>query len=137
LTILQASAIPFRLRDGVWELCLITSTRSGAWGFPKGVIDSGETAEETALKEAHEEAGLSGTIVSRSLGRYRYDKWGAELDVDVFLMAVETCDKEWHEMDLRQRRWVALDDLHQFDLRRPPPKLLQLALGAICQRNKL
>ena len=134
MTISQASAIPFRRRGDVWELCLITSTRSGAWGFPKGVIDPGETPEETALKEAFEEAGLGGAIVSRSVGRYRYEKWGDALEVDVFLMAVETCDTEWHEMDIRQRRWVAINDIEQFDIRRPPPKILQTALRLIGER---
>jgi phosphohistidine phosphatase len=131
VTISQASAIPFRRHGDAWEVCLITSTRSGAWGFPKGVIDPGETPEQTALKEAYEEAGLGGEIVSRAVGRYRYEKWGDQLDVDVFLMAVASCDSEWHEMELRQRRWVALADLEQFDIRRPPPKILQTALRLI------
>lgn len=134
MTISQASAIPFRRQGDAWEVCLITSTRSGAWGFPKGVIEPGETPEETALKEAFEEAGLGGAIVSRSLGRYRYEKWGDALDVDVFLMAVETCELQWHEMDIRQRRWVALVDIDQFDIRRPPPKILQTALRLIGER---
>lgn len=113
---------------------MITSLRSGTWGFPKGMIDPGETPEETALKEAYEEAGLGGAIVGRSLGRYRYEKWGDTLDVEVFLMAVDTCDATWHEMDLRQRRWVALGDIEQFDIRRPPPKLLQTAVRLIGER---
>ena len=136
MTILQASAIPFRCREGIFELCLITSTRSGAWGFPKGVIDPGETAEETALKEAHEEAGLSGTIVSASLGRYRYEKWDTLLDVDVFLMAVETCDAQWSEMHVRKRRWVAMGEIEKFDVKRPPPRLLQDALSMIAKPQR-
>ena len=135
MIILQASAIPFRRSDLGFELCLITSTRSGAWGFPKGVIDPGETPEETALKEAHEEAGLGGAIVSSSLGRYRYEKWNTLLEVDVFLMQVETCAVEWSEMHLRQRRWIAIDDIGSFDVKRPPPKLLQAALRRIAARN--
>ena len=48
----QASAIPYRLRDGQPEFCLITSISTGKWGFPKGIVDPGETPEETAIKEA-------------------------------------------------------------------------------------
>jgi 8-oxo-dGTP pyrophosphatase MutT (NUDIX family) len=135
VTIQQASAIPFRLSGEGPEVCLITSLRSGAWGFPKGAIEPGETTEEAALKEAFEEAGLHGRIASASLGRYRYEKWGNTLEVDVFLMAVETCCAEWQEMELRQRRWVALSNLTQFDIRRPPPKILNAALRLIGEHS--
>lgn len=128
MTILQASAIPFRVREGACEVCLITSTRSGTWGFPKGVIEPGDTAQETALKEALEEAGLRGAIVGASLGCYRYEKWETQLEVDVYLMAVNACASQWREMHLRQRRWVAISQLNQFDVKRPPPKILQTAL---------
>lgn len=104
--ILQVSAIPYRHDAGRLQLCLITSIKKGRWGFPKGIIDPGETYVETALKEAHEEAGLHGRIVDEPVGSYRYFKWGTSLDVTVVLMEVTHCDDEWDEAELRQRRWV-------------------------------
>ena len=53
---IQASVIPFQRRNGQIEFCLIT-TRKRNWIFPKGIIDPGETMEQTAAKEALEEAG--------------------------------------------------------------------------------
>lgn len=101
----QAAAIPYRQRNGEPEFCLITSVRSGKWGFPKGIIDPGETAVETALKEALEEAGLHGQIEGPALGRYRYRKWKTALTVTVYLMRVTQVDAQWPEAALRDRRW--------------------------------
>ena len=102
----QASAVPFR-RDGEGvEFCLIT-TSAGRWGFPKGYIDAGESPEETALKEALEEAGLHGRIVGTPLVCYRTDKNGNSKKVVAMLMEVTRCDDQWDEARLRQRRWVS------------------------------
>lgn len=106
----QASAIPYRLiRDGV-EFCLITSIRSGRWGFPKGIIDPGETPEQTALKEAHEEAGLSGRIVGPPLGSYTYRKWDADLRVSVFLMEITQVGETWDEKAVRKRHFCDAEE---------------------------
>lgn len=109
----QASAIPFRWRDGVLEFCLITSIRARRWGFPKGIVDPGETAVEAALKEAWEEAGLLGQIVSEPLGVYRYKKWGTDLEVAVYLMRVESAADDWQEAGQRDRRWANAQETSQ------------------------
>jgi 8-oxo-dGTP pyrophosphatase MutT (NUDIX family) len=45
--------------------------REGIWALPKGLIDTGESAPETALREAYEETGVSGALVEK-LGDVRY-----------------------------------------------------------------
>jgi phosphohistidine phosphatase len=109
----QVSAVPFRHVDAGLEICLITSIKKGRWGFPKGIIDPGETYVETALKEALEEAGLHGRIIPPPVGSYEYAKWGTTLDVIVVLMQVTQCDDEWDESELRQRRWVTPNGVRQ------------------------
>jgi 8-oxo-dGTP pyrophosphatase MutT (NUDIX family) len=42
---------------------LIRNKESGEWGFPKGHLESGETARAAALRELFEEAGLRVEIV--------------------------------------------------------------------------
>jgi phosphohistidine phosphatase len=115
----QASAVPFRRFGERVEFCLIT-TSAGRWGFPKGHIDPGETPEETALKEALEEAGLHGRIVGTPLLGYRTDKNGQSKRVVALLMEVTRCDDQWDEAAVRQRRWVsrseALDLLNRDSL---------------------
>ena len=126
----QASAVPFRWRGTRVEFCLITSIHKGRWGFPKGIIDPGESVVETALKEAHEEAGLHGRIVGTPLGSYQYHKWGRDLNVTVRLMQVEGVDQTWDEEQLRKRRWV---DAHQAERLLAKPELKRLLAVAIAR----
>jgi 8-oxo-dGTP pyrophosphatase MutT (NUDIX family) len=61
----QAGAIIVRARKGVERVLLVTAKRNPAhWVFPKGHVESGETFEETALREAEEEAGVRCRIVA-------------------------------------------------------------------------
>jgi ADP-ribose pyrophosphatase YjhB (NUDIX family) len=39
----------------------------GAWTVPGGGIEAGETAEQCAIREVHEETGLKDAIISREL----------------------------------------------------------------------
>ena len=127
----QASAVPFRLSDDGAQFCLITSLASGRWGFPKGVIDPGETPIETALKEAYEEAGVRGQIVGEPLGQYRYAKWGAMLTVTTFVMEVEACEAAWPEADQRIRHWATADEAARLLDRRHLARLLRWAVARL------
>jgi 8-oxo-dGTP pyrophosphatase MutT (NUDIX family) len=133
----QVSAIPYRCAKDGAEVCLITSIKKGRWGFPKGIIDPGETYVQTALKEAHEEAGLHGRILDDPVGVYEYAKWGTTLSVTVVLMEVTQCDDDWEESEMRQRRWVTPDVARQLVARRDVQRLFELALTRLQQRGKL
>ena len=43
---------------------LLVRYRSGAWAFPKGHVEAGETLEQAAVREVHEEGGVSATITA-------------------------------------------------------------------------
>jgi 8-oxo-dGTP pyrophosphatase MutT (NUDIX family) len=45
--------------------------REGLWALPKGLIDSGEHAADTALREGFEETGVQARLASK-LGDIRY-----------------------------------------------------------------
>ena len=123
----QAAAVPFRRRAGHLEFCLITSDR-GRWIFPKGFIDPGETPEETAVKEAYEEAGLHGRIVGTPLGTFEMTKFGALRTVVGLLMEVEVCDDEWQESEMRDRRWTDSDQARKLLSREELQTFLDTAL---------
>lgn len=106
----QAAAIPYPRRQGPLEFCLITSAQKSHWAFPKGTIDPGETWEQTALKEAHEEAGLRGTIEANPLGSYAYAKWDRQFQVTVCLMRVTEALDAWPESAARGRRWANAEE---------------------------
>ena len=102
----QAAAIAIRRRDDTLEVCLIRSRRSRKWGIPKGLIDPGDSQEETALNEAWEEAGLKGRLLGDAIGTYEYRKWGTTLVVAVYVMEVLEEHDDWQEANFRERRWT-------------------------------
>ena len=130
----QASAIPYRYMGGAVEFCLITSVKRGRWGVPKGIIDPGETAEETALKEAQEEAGLHGRIVSDVVGRYEYRKWGSKLVVSVFLMEVSHAAEQWLEDEIRQRCWCTAEEALELIDRAELIDIFEFAVAEIARK---
>jgi 8-oxo-dGTP pyrophosphatase MutT (NUDIX family) len=102
----QAAAIP--VCDG--KVCVVTSSSGNRWVIPKGVIDPGYTAGETALQEAWEEAGLAGTLYTEPVGSYIYEKSGGQCHVTVFLMQVTGEAEDWPERLTRQRVWLSTED---------------------------
>ena len=99
----QAAALPLRGN----RACVITSANGKRWIIPKGLIDPGQTAGETALQEAWEEAGLVGTLQQEPIGSYLYEKYGNTYHVIVFVMDVTEVAQEWPERSVRQRSWVS------------------------------
>jgi len=59
-----------RLRGG-WQVAAIRPRGKDVWALPKGLIDAGETAAETALREVAEETGVEGRLLTK-LGDVRY-----------------------------------------------------------------
>jgi 8-oxo-dGTP pyrophosphatase MutT (NUDIX family) len=101
----QAAAIPIRGN----KICLVTSSNGKRWVIPKGLIDPGHTAAETALNEAWEEAGLVGVLSKDPVGTYLYSKLGGTYHVLVYMMRVTEAAAEWPEKGQRQRSWVQVD----------------------------
>jgi phosphohistidine phosphatase len=106
----QAAVIAVRHGATGPEVCLIRRKGTIDWGIPKGLVDPGFTLEQTALKEAEEEAGLRGRVVGAPLGTYQYKKWGTTLIVTVYLMRVLQEQEDWQEQTFRERRWVDVSE---------------------------
>src|SRR5436190_19877278 len=102
-SIRQAAALP--LRRG--RVCLITSRNGKRFVIPKGWIEPGQTAGETALQEAWEEAGLTGALEREPIGSYLYEKEGQRYHVTVFVMKVTAAEQDWSERSLRERSFVS------------------------------
>lgn len=51
---------------------LLTRDEKGIWGFPKGIVKSGEPPSEAALKKVRNATGIKAQIVS-PLGHTNYD----------------------------------------------------------------
>src|SRR5438270_2754473 len=105
----QAAALP--LRNG--RACIITSSNGKRWVIPKGLIEPGQSAGETALQEAWEEAGLVGTLQPEPVGSYLYEKYGNTYHVIVFVMDVTQVAQDWPERAARERSWVGATGLFE------------------------
>jgi phosphohistidine phosphatase len=106
----QAAAIAVRRNGDTLQVCLIRRKKSKRWGIPKGLVDPGDTLEETALNEAWEEAGLRGRLIGDAIGSYEYEKWDTTLAVAVYLMEVLEQHDQWQEVGFRERKWTSFGE---------------------------
>ena len=109
----QSGVIPYRIQnDGKIEVMLITSSGGKRWVIPKGLIEPDMTPQDSAAKEAWEEAGLLGKVFPDLMGTYEYYKsgyiCGYACQVEVFLLQVQTVLGNWPEANNRKRHWVSI-----------------------------
>ena len=102
----QAGAIPYRIAPNKIQVLLISTSSGKNMTIPKGLIDPGYSATETALNEAYEEAGIKGRLLTTPVGSYGFIKWGGRCMVKVFAMTVTHELDRWPEMDMRRRVWT-------------------------------
>jgi 8-oxo-dGTP pyrophosphatase MutT (NUDIX family) len=59
---ISAGGVVVRPSGAGYEVCLVSDGRY--WGFPKGLIEAGETPEEAALREIFEETGIPRSVLT-------------------------------------------------------------------------
>lgn len=97
----HAGGVVYRLRSGRPEFLLVTARRRrDVWVYPKGHIESGETARETAVREVEEESGVRATVVKR-IEDVHLEVRGEQQRIRYFLM------KAFEETDHHEGRRVA------------------------------
>lgn len=103
----QAAVVAWHHIGEEIEVLLVARNGGEGWTLPKGGVEPGLTAAESACREAWEEAGVSGVIAEEPLGEYRYAKWDGECAVIVFAMSVVVHHEHWPERAERERRWFS------------------------------
>lgn len=111
----SAGGVVVRRGEHGWEACLIRVR--DAWSLPKGNVDAGETAEQTALREIAEETGLPQdrlrVIAELPPSEYAYRRTGGRLvfkRVDHFLVeAPPDAPVNAQAGEVDEVAWVPLD----------------------------
>jgi phosphohistidine phosphatase len=107
----QSSVIPYRMKNDDLEILVILSSQKKHYVVPKGIWDAGLSAQDSAAKEAREEAGVEGRVLEPALGHYQYEKWGGLCEVDVYAMEVTAvvAEQDWEE-SYRGREWLSPEE---------------------------
>ena len=103
------------------EVLVIVPTRRAAngstvLGLPKGHIDPGESALQSAIREVREEGGVEAEQVCE-LGeiRYWYSRRGRAVPKSVvfYLLRYLSGDTADHDEEVREARWMGLQEAQQ------------------------
>jgi 8-oxo-dGTP pyrophosphatase MutT (NUDIX family) len=129
----QVGTLPLRVTpNGLLEVLLVTSRETGRWVIPKGWPCKHMTDQDSAAREAKEEAGVHGRMVSDSIGAFHYMKREPaglrRICVDVFAMLVDREMKRWPEQNERRREWFPLQ-LAALKVREPKLRKLLSEVG--------
>lgn len=112
----HGGAVVFKTtRAGLRYLLVEASGSRDRWVFPKGRVEKGETAAETAQREVAEEAGVRARPIRR-LRRVEQKQQGKAISIAYFLMVYSGRAKP---LDKRRIRWIGFDEaVEALDLER-------------------
>ncbi len=111
---ISAGGVAFRWNDSEPEIAVICVKPKQRWQLPKGIVDSGESPEVTALREVKEEAGVETDRLAlietieywyRSVNNgkpVRYHKF-----VHFYLLQYRGGDVSKHDHEVEEARWVS------------------------------
>src|SRR5256885_7879834 len=113
---ISAGCVVYRTTDGLTEVALIQPRDRKAWALPKGLIEPGEPPEAAAQREAREETGLSGTIITRiDTIKYSYvAKWERPATrvfkiVTFYLLKFTDGDPSLHDAEVDSVEWFPIE----------------------------
>eukprot|EP00644_Phytophthora_capsici_P018670 jgi/Phyca11/557640/estExt2_Genewise1Plus.C_PHYCAscaffold_1910001 len=118
-TRLLACIVVSRRRTNSDAFLLISSSKHPTkWILPKGGWETDESVVESALREADEEAGVTGDIVG-SLGTLDFaSQQGKPCRFYGFRLTATQVYEDWAE-NTRQRKWVSIDEARKLLQYRP------------------
>ncbi len=110
----QSGVVPIKIINGKVKILLISSRKKKRLILPKGIVEEELGPVESAKKEAWEEAGIEGEVLTDPAGSYNYKKWGGICEVIVFPMIVKKIHDTWPE-SFRDRYWMDYEEAEKPD----------------------
>ncbi|MSR68358.1 NUDIX domain-containing protein [Candidatus Saccharibacteria bacterium] len=88
-----AGGVIFRIKNSKLEFLLLQDIK-GRWSIPKGHVESGETLEQTAIREIGEETGLVNIKIIDKLDKihFFYRTEGKLIFMTTFVFLIESTD---------------------------------------------
>lgn len=138
-TVPQGGAIVFRTDGGSIRILLVRAKQDPSqWIFPKGHLEPGESHGAAALRETHEEAGITGIVVGLA-GSSTFQSGDEQVTVEYYLLQMvgeaasgEGRDKKWVTPPQALRE-LAFEDARDL-LRTALPELERRARGSGTER---
>ena len=98
--------------EGRW-LMIRNSYGKGHWTFPGGAIDRGEQPADAAIREVHEEVGISlGSV--EPIGSYKSNRQYKHDTVHCFVASVTTTEHQIDMTEVIESGWYPPDSLPSF-----------------------
>ncbi|WP_431927985.1 NUDIX domain-containing protein [Micromonospora wenchangensis] len=126
-------AVSVFVRDEQARVLLIRRTDNGLWSLPGGGQEIGESVAETAVRETHEETGISVEVVGM-VGVYsdpghviEYSDGEVRQQFSLCFRAVPVSGTPTPSDESHEVRWVARDELAALDIH--PSTLLRITHG--------
>ncbi|NWF76848.1 MAG: NUDIX hydrolase [Nitrospirae bacterium] len=114
-TQVSSGGVLFRRHNKNLEVAMVSVKGGKIWCLPKGIINSDETPEITAVREVEEETGLKGKIVGE-LGKISYwffikeENVKCKKTVYFFLMEYQGGDISKHDFEVDSVSWFSVDE---------------------------
>jgi 8-oxo-dGTP pyrophosphatase MutT (NUDIX family) len=102
--VIQAGAVVYRRDDHALRILLVRARRNPEdWIFPKGHVEPGESADQAAVREAEEEAGVTGRVITDLPPPVRFGLEDRRIEVAYFLVEFE---REIKPKERREQAWL-------------------------------
>jgi len=130
----SAGGVAYRPNGATHEVALISVGPTGRWQLPKGLVDEGESAEQAALREVREEAGIETDLVAHVqtiqywyYGERRGERVRFRKQVHFYLLAYRRGRIEDHDHEVAEARWVGFEEAAQLLAFRSEREVLEKA----------
>lgn len=131
---ISSGAVIYTIEHGVVKVVLLHRKSTNSWHLPKGTQNPGETLEQTAIREIHEETGLN-VVLGNYIGKLDsvFEKGGISVQKETHYFLAQSSGGSFLEHDIEHDQVcfleysTALDHLENFSLYEQEGKILKMA----------